>query len=100
MSERLKVIGTELSEGKIPEQLQFMREFGEHLKNNPQEYKELRHAITSAKSDEEKFDVLRDFSLSEPSIRRLIPEENDPHAIGVVTATIIITITLTPRPAH
>ncbi len=93
MSNRLKAIGTELSDGRIPEQLNFIKEFGENLKNNPEEYNRLRSEIISAKNYEERLAILQDFSTTEESIRRLVPTRDGVNEVGDLVITIIITAT-------
>lgn len=99
MSEKIENVGKQLSEGKIPEKLKFMRSLGESLKNNPKKYEELREALKKAKEDKEKFDLLRGFAISDDDIRRIIPVDGT-EALGTVIVTTIIITTMTPGTAN
>tara|TARA_B110000881_G_C18293764_1_gene373516 strand:+ start:182 stop:502 length:321 start_codon:yes stop_codon:yes gene_type:complete len=97
MSEKSEKAAKQLSEGKIPENLKFMRDLGEALKNNPKKYEELRNALITSKDDKEKFDLLRGFAISDDEIRRIVPINGEN---GLLWTTIIIITTLTPGTAH
>lgn len=99
MSEKINEIAKQLSEGKIPETLDYMRSLGESLKNNPEKYVKLRAALISAKEDKEKFDLLRGFAISDDEIRRIVPVDGTNALHTVIVTTIIIT-TMTPGTAN
>lgn len=100
MSDKLNAIGAELEKGLIPQELSYIKEFGKQLKLNPQKYKDLRETLSRCGNDTDRLYVLKGFAVSEDAIRKLIPQGNDPYALGTVTITITIITTLTPGTAH
>jgi len=100
MSETIKKTASSLEEGKIPDQLSFLKNFGKELRENPKKYQELRKAVLEADTDNEKIAIMKGFAISEEGLRKLVPTELNQPMIGTITITITITITLTPGTAH
>lgn len=98
MSTDVKAIGEALESLSLPKELNQLNQFGKALKDNPEKYTDLRNALLSSATDEERLAVLKGFAISEDSLRQLIPQKP---GVNAFPWTITITITITwPGTAH
>ena len=95
MSESLKSVGAALENSKgLPT---VYTELGKSIKANPSKFEELQKSFQSAKNDEDRIAVLKDFALKNSDLIKLPPGE----AVGLKSWWITVTVTvLVPISAH